>query len=158
MIQKVEDIKRPLIVGEYLNVLCIIENDRITPVYNHPHNDKENGQPDIHYHMDSRFVYEKQYYSGVSLGNRIFKKVGDTRIYLTKFLIFKRINLRVQRTEEIYKTPLSLIKNSKFKCKIINNKCPHRGYDLSQIVENEEGEIICPLHGLKLKIYDKNRD
>jgi hypothetical protein len=58
--ERVEDIKRPLKIGEIYIVPCIVKEIGemlfITPVINHPHNDKENGQQEIHYHVDYRFV------------------------------------------------------------------------------------------------------
>ena len=70
--EKVEDVKRPLIRGEKLLVPCFVsslsgdipvstldlnkDNVYITPIINHPHSDKENGQMEVHYHADLRFV------------------------------------------------------------------------------------------------------
>jgi nitrite reductase/ring-hydroxylating ferredoxin subunit len=55
--------------------------------------------------------------------------------------------------KEKFITPVSLIKNSKLKHNCIHKgKCPHRGYDLSNEIPNENGIITCPLHGLQ---FDK---
>ena len=44
--------------------------------------------------------------------------------------------------------PVRFIKNSKLKHKCIHKgKCPHRGYDLSN-VDPIDNQIHCPLHGL----------
>ncbi|MFM7853883.1 MAG: hypothetical protein ACKO96_18650, partial [Flammeovirgaceae bacterium] len=61
---RVEEIKRPLKKGEVFLVPCIVnryEQDGhfsmyITPVFNSPHSDRENGQYEVHYHVDYRFV------------------------------------------------------------------------------------------------------
>lgn len=34
-------------------------------------------------------------------------------------------------------------------CKTMVPKCPHRGYDISQVSPDKNGIITCPLHGLK---------
>ena len=46
-------------------------------------------------------------------------------------------------------TPVNLISKSKLKHKCIHKgKCPHKGYDLSQ-VKAIDSKITCPLHGLE---------
>ena len=92
--EKIENIKRPVKKGERFLVPCIVEKvpyngvyirmdsygeyevpvyERvyITPVINHPHNDVENGQMEIHYHTDYRFVRFKMLDGGhISVINR----------------------------------------------------------------------------------------
>jgi hypothetical protein len=74
---RVDDVSRPLRKGETFSVPCIVRTDNnlidwrivngepipnselkyfVTPVINHPHNDKENGQFESHYHVDYRFL------------------------------------------------------------------------------------------------------
>lgn len=164
MIEKVEDIKRPLIVGEALNVLCAISifesEERITPIINHPHSDKENGQDEVHFHADSRFIYRKnkghlaKY--GIAIGNRNFKQLGSIRLKINEIVRFERVNLKVQKIKETLETDISFISKSKLKHKCIKNgKCPHRGYDLSQVEPTPEGVLICPLHSLKFNSITK---
>lgn len=164
---KIDDLNRPPKMGETYLVPCYrfnytehknefqlswldVDNYQQTtifiPVINHPHSDYENGQKYIHYHVDFRFTNgeyeipcyttEYLYYGHVLM--RINKEF--TPVYKP----FKVINEH-QRfiTDEIF------IQKSKFKKCIKNNRCPHRGYDLSQ-VRQINGCITCPLHGLKL--------
>lgn len=165
MIEKVEDIKRPLIVGEVLNVLCIItksdngEELYVTPVINHPHTDKESGQFETHYHTDTRFVFKKRNRIGIRLrGGRIFKDCDGYRQTLDKYRTLERIALTVRRSIEEAPTHESIISKAKSKLKnkcIKNGKCPHRGYDLSQVEPTPEGVLICPLHSLKFNAVTK---
>lgn len=152
---KVEEVKRPLKKGEEYLVPCIIKEEfgvmYITPVINHPHSDKENGQHEAHYHTDYRFVkhngdkyvpipirkHSKHYFAPLS---RPQKDIDGTLEYFV---------LPVINEEFAGITGVNLIRNSKLKHKCIHKgKCPHRGYDLSQ-VKPINGKITCPLHGLE---------
>lgn len=158
---KVEEIKRPLIKGELFWVPCIVqviqniplemEKICITPIINHAHNDIENGQKEIHYHADFRFIKHKSGRiinrdSRYVFGHEIRPELGVHGNM--EYILLPVIN------EQFYGiTPSEMIKNSKLRHKCIHNgKCPHRGYDLSQ-VQPIDGKIICPLHGLA---FDEN--
>jgi hypothetical protein len=168
---KVEDIKRPLKKGEWYLVPCIIEERTelklkyfrgqsshepkmlkvkclyITPVFNHPHNDKENGQVKVHYHADFRFIrYDKK---GIIRKHSRHFFGHQVRPILGKHGNLEYIPLPVVNEIFVDATPKEFIKNSKLKHRCIHkNKCPHRGYDLSQ-VKDVNGIITCPLHGLQ---------
>jgi nitrite reductase/ring-hydroxylating ferredoxin subunit len=122
----------------------------VLPLYNHPHNDIENGQKEIHYHQDTRYE-----------GNApiLFKSFKNGRIVLPledgEKLEFKKV--KKIKEEELFTTPSFLISKSKIKHKCIHKgKCPHRGFNLSNVTPILKGEgreareiIICPLHGLE---------
>lgn len=168
MYQKVEDIKRPLIKGEVFLVPCItrIDDNReyIYPVINHPHNDKENGQDHTHYHVDYRFVKcyarDRNIYDDNGKLMAIIPPVVINKHSVHIYAKDQRVSLRKEEkivyiilpviNEDFFSiTPIEFIKKSKLKhhC-IYKGKCPHRGYDLSQ-VNPINGIIECPLHGLK---------
>lgn len=162
----VENVKRPLKNGELFSVPCIVDfiqcfngsgntnkTEYIIPIINHPHNDIENGQEEVHYHADFRFVELRE------KDGSMFVHCGDgTKLYLHnlrptlkdgefKYVILKVVNENIHLT-----TPVEFIKKSKLKHKCIHKgKCPHRGYDLSQVSEDENGIVTCPLHGLQFK-------
>lgn len=170
--ERVEDIKRPLKKGEVFLVPCIVRTERIEkdeqeiwmdlnngssvtkrficPIINHPHNDVENGQRGIHYHLDYRFFKHNN--------DDDFPSVPKNQSYnLAIFDVRPRpehgqieyIALPVINEEFTGTTPTAFIQNSKLKHKCIHKgKCPHRGYDLSQ-VKSKNGIIKCPLHGLQ---------
>lgn len=111
----------------------------IIPLIDHPHNDVENGQPGIHYHVDTRFNSE------LVNGNKFY------RVYLPlqKGRLEYRMLKAIAKDLILSKTPVDLILKSKLKHKCIyKGKCPHRGYDLTNI-EPVNGLITCPLHSLQ---------
>lgn len=169
-ILKVEQVNRPLLVGEKYLVPCIVSRRHlwdegngedvilyITPVINHPHNDIENGQKEYHYHADYRFIKYKQ----ASDPHSIFPDVINKHPY-HRFAETSRPEEKVDGEIEYFVlpvvnetfagvTPVNLIKRSKLKHKCIyKGKCPHRGHDLSQ-TRAIDGKITCPLHGLQFE-------
>lgn len=168
--EKIEDVKRAIKKGEVYLVPCVVKKQTTTPNYgfaedykmdkleelsykkrfleinpiiNHPHSDKENGQNEIHYHLDYRFISDK---------------ISFYHKYGTEFRIKKDESLKIEYhalpvVHEIMPdfaiTPVNLIKKSKIKSFAKNNKCPHRGFDLSN-TKDIDGIITCPLHGLKI--------
>jgi Rieske [2Fe-2S] domain len=172
----VDDVKRPLLKGETFLVPCIVREDYtqihhdeqelymdlkpfkshskklyVTPVINLPHSDKENGQSEIHYHADYRFIKHNNDGNFPTVKNKHSKYIFCENIRpkekidgLLKYFVLPVIN-------EDFKaiTPVNMISKSNLKHKCIHKgKCPHRGYDLSQ-VKPIEGKITCPLHGLE---------
>lgn len=172
MVERIDEIKRPLVIGEYLSVPCILFNkDRyntdekigIAPIINHLHNDIENGQDLPHYHVDYRFIADKELKRDF-INDFHFPK--EKRYYFNSFIRFfpdqwenefkiEYWVLPVIRTHQSLATHISLIDKSKFKhdC-IYKGKCPHRGFDLSQ-TEAIDGVITCPLHSLKFDAHTK---
>lgn len=108
------------------------------PVYNHLHNDIENGQTRRHYHVDTRFI-EK----------RISITETQARVYEDEVVCSHVGMLKLERINEYGGTSVHLIRKSiiKHHC-IIKGRCPHRGYDLSK-VEPIGRIIVCPLHKLQ---------
>lgn len=152
---KVEEVSRPLKKGESYLVPCLVKEQYeklcITPVINHPHNDKENGQDEIHYHVDYRFVKHEDDGNFPTVVNKHSKHHFVERIRPEKNLDgeLEYFILPVINEEFSGITPTKLISRSKLKHKCIHKgKCPHRGYDLSQ-VKAVDGKITCPLHGLR---------
>ena len=153
--ERVEDVKRPLKKGEFFIVPCIIKEMPtptdtpellIIPVINQPHSDRENGQKEVHYHIDMRFfdIHNKYFEGRDGLGYNYIPRPIDGMDGK-----FERFVLPVINEEFGVLTPVDLIANSKLKHKCIHKgKCPHRGMDLSQ-VKAVDGIITCPLHSLK---------
>lgn len=115
--------------------------EKIMPLINHPHNDIENGQREVHYHADMRYIdFTKSHLYH-----------NDTRINLPlkKDQRLEWRMLKIIDKNRHYVTPVNLIAKSKLKHKCIHKgKCPHRGYDLTN-VKPRHGVITCPLHGLE---------
>ena len=156
---RIDSISRPLMIGEMFTVACLVKRDEynniiaFTPVINTPHSDKENGQPEIHYHADFRFVVtEKSTDTGIGMvitDERIGFNMAKARVELGIDGELEYHTLSVMGKEHYGTAQTMFIRNSKLNHKCItNNKCPHRGFDLSQIVP-VDGIITCPLHGLR---------
>lgn len=176
MIKKIDNVNRPVKKGEVFSVPCIVQDTdvfdtewvedfgvmtpirkkvkQITPVINHPHNDKENGQSYVHYHADFRFIDTSQMKPSLIRKDKHLFMLGSHRPKAGKieYLPMKVVN---EHQPEGTITEVSYIKNSKLKHKCIHKgKCPHRGYDLSKTTE-QNGIITCPLHGLKFDAKTK---
>ena len=171
----VDTVKRPLLKGELYLVPCIVREDYfqniedeqeifmdlhpfkryskkmyVTPVFNLPHSDKENGQSEIHYHADFRFIKHNNDGNFPTVRNKHSKYIFCENVRLKEKIDGKLKYFVLPVINEDFKviTPVNLISKSKLKHKCIHKgKCPHRGYDLSQ-VKPIDGKITCPLHGL----------
>jgi|GEM_PF-2155222 len=183
LILKVEDVKRPLKPEEVYEVLCFVEESKkldkltttIIPLINHLHTDFENGQYEPHYHADFRFIkteihrekysvleqrLDSKYANIYEFSQSVLDLITRTRIVPKSNYRFEYRNLRViNRYEdhnfENFSTSTFLIKNSKLIHKCIHKgKCPHKGYDLSQVPEID-GVITCPLHSLQFDAKTK---
>lgn len=149
-------------------VLCVVGKDgregiyekgmtrEIIPLINHVHNDIENGQRERHYHGDSRFnvpqphVPKDWHVRSGELLRLVIKENGDIVDFGGHNTLFLE-EIELYRTDEIHggETDLNLITKSKLKHKCIHKgKCPHRGFDLSNI-KAVDGVITCPLHSLQ---------
>lgn len=124
----------------------------VIPLYDHPHNDKENGQPHVHWHQNSKYKGDFNRITSFECykGGRISKPKRKHNEWFEYRQLYKKTDI------EIGHTPVKLISNSKLKHKCIHKgKCPHRGFDLSNEVPDENGIITCPLHGLKFNAETK---
>ena len=169
--EKVEDVKRPLKVGEVFLVPCIVRGEKhtgkrilyITPVFNLPHNDVASGQREIHYHTDYRFVRVKMKVRGPARDRYKFsfpkvvrrhsehlfvETIRPTLEHVENFLVY--YELPVINEGFVGITPPETINKEaiKHKC-LVRGKCPHRGFDMSQVEGNQQGIKTCPMHGLR---------
>lgn len=109
--------------------------------------------PIEHYHVDWRFVTtgkfkrvkerywpkEHNYYLAIVMATHAFSEI-------------KTIRLKMLRQMPDYPNPVRFTheleahyKNATAK----KHRCPHQGADLSSIAPNDQGQIVCPLHGLR---------
>lgn len=128
-------------------VPCVIYHDgKLWPVYPNLHNDKESGQNYYHYHVDTRFLQIKDIHI-----IRIPYNPQEPHAFIYK-------KFKCQRVNELYTTNVGFISNTKAAIKYSSkqcvnlNKCPHKGFDLSNINIDEHGYKTCPLHGFRIKI------
>lgn len=152
MYPKITDIKRPVKKGEIYLVPCVVKSEGdvcfIDPIIYHAHNDIENGQMERHFHLDYRFIKTDE--NGHTINRHSRQIWGHTfrphqkdsnKIYWHQLPVINEKFAGI--------TDVKLISKSKLKHKcIVKGKCPHRGFDLSQ-VNHVDGVITCPLHGLR---------
>jgi len=162
VIQKIEKVKGKLIEKTFYDVPCWVENGDIIPIIPHLHSDKESGQLKKHYHVDDRFItnHYNKYFDNKAIyiltNNKDVKMQAvknELRIYPKNGKIERHI-LRCVLPFVSGITPVEVLKNHKLKKCMHNGKCPHKGYDLSNI-EAVNGVVTCPLHGLKINIISK---
>ncbi len=146
---KIDDIKCPPIIGEIYLVPCFVSENKIYPIINHLHSDKENGQAEQHYHIDFRFeCLDKTKEIAANITSRVYPYKIEFKNKKIEY-----VKMKCRLADQLGSTPVHMIKHSKLKHKCIHKgKCPHRGYDLSQ-VKAINGKIKCPLHGLE---FDEN--
>lgn len=152
---KIENITKPVEIGEKYIVPCIVKrnfNDKaikVVPIIDSPHNDRENGQSEIHYHSDTRFIIckDERDEGRVEFEDDIFE-INSHRVELGIDGEMEHHVLPVISTKHTFPTQLTFIRNSNLRHKCIHKgKCPHRGFDLSR-EKPVNGKITCPLHGL----------
>lgn len=163
---KIEDVKDPIVGEVYLAACYIRRTDRdwrtglpaiyYSPVINHPHTDRENGQNEAHYHTDTRFMYDEK---NVETNKANIPKGYEHKSYFrpehTEDTEIQYLPLVLTHRISGGTTPSSSIKKSKLAHDCIHNgKCPHRGYDLTNEIPID-GVITCPLHGLRFDAETK---
>lgn len=131
---------------EYKPFVLVYKPDprvRIVPIYDCLHDDVEFGQSYKHYHMDTRYCSlrkeDKPQYI-LHTDPRPLPENYEGIIYMDLYLDI---------SVEPYPTSNKLIPQytgTKLNCKT----CPHRGYNLKDILPDEDGVITCPLHGTRI--------
>lgn len=144
-------------IGNTYKVPCAVFNyagrHYVLPVYDHIHDDAENGQNYPHYHVDFRFVSRKHYGFNTSPKNWPPMRVNLDRSDMMQFIGIRYRYRRFHRHEHEGTTGTVLIGMSKLDwSKVEEMKCPHRGYDLTNLIPDCNGVVTCPLHGIKVKL------
>lgn len=152
-----------MIIGNFYKTACFVmldENNNLTnkiiPIIDFLHNDPEIGQNMPHYHIDDRFftldtetkifgkekIYEiVENFSNIVVENSIVSCDGQLKGKIV-YLDLKLLRNNLTTTFEF--GGYSIINYKK-------DKCPHRGFDLTNTLMDENGVKTCPLHGLKVK-------
>jgi hypothetical protein len=164
MLEKITELTKFLKLNNFYIVPCLEEEvktkdllgnivyvfKRYTPVTSEkPHNDIENGQNYLHYHVDYRFKFKKN--SELLLNSESLPRINNN---LDKYKIVWNI-MECIKLENDAITPKTNIYKSKLKHKCIyKGKCPHRGQSLIGI-PGVNGIITCPNHGLQFNEITK---
>ncbi len=109
------------------------------PVHYILHKDKSFGQTKAHWHPDLRFTEYDKSYERFEKGQCL-----DPIFVVFKCIRNKDVGVRVRTMERKV--------NQYLKKGYI---CPHKGYDLRQCPIDSDGNVTCPLHGLKFNWKSK---
>ena len=142
MIQRIHKINRPLEIGEVVIAPTVQDVVVIWP----PHDDKECGQPEKHYHVDPRF--------GETTTKRITKT--DRGQWIPRTVTSEFVIHKFDTVGEATGTRVDfIVKAIRPRNKMINGKCPHKGFNLMQ-VKPINGVIHCPLHSMRFWSFSGN--
>lgn len=109
----------------------------------------------LHAHIDWRFATPKQLESAVikipptiRLEQAVLLgRIYPPFVYETKLMRCYRAHLP-QRDFPLHAKGFAELEN-KQRCAILGNVCPHRGTPRMQMIDNGDGTLTCPAHGLK---------
>lgn len=154
--QKVSELTEPPVVGKFYLVPCA-EGD----YYTHPiipiwHDDIEIGITDSHYHRDVRFISDEdlepmsERYWGLgrevaTMGN-ILRSCTDGPLLITWHRRKCRREMPIMSPVRNFVALESKYVGRKALC----GKCPHRGFSLESLPQDENGLVICNGHGLAI--------
>lgn len=161
--KRIEEVVGEPVIGEKYLVPCVMYRNDWTPVLGRCHDDKEIiGFSDRHWHYDYRFVSQEEFdhYAGSYGGEmkimaRLVAEKDVTEGPIPKPLIcLRRMPIFphefIDWRGEIKEVPYLRDLEKQFeKTKLNCAKCPHRGFDLSQLPQNRNGDVTCPGHGLR---------
>lgn len=117
------------------------------PVIGELHNDEEIIKfPHDHYHVDWRFVNDTDFFS--ILPSHPLGVVVIEESIIEEKIMCKKVLRDMPEYPEKVKFRIALEKKYK-EAKLKKGRCPHKGADISSISPDENGNIVCPLHGLK---------
>lgn len=124
---------------EVVEIKAHVITDVVIPIYNNYHNDLQSGQPEFHWHRDTRF--KPKHKKGIRLGIRF-----EEDEFVEKPIICRCKVLCVNMFEE-HATPNALIDiPQKIYIARELRYCVHKGYDLSSCQADGTGCVRCPLH------------
>lgn len=157
--QKVSELKKPPVVGEFYLVPCVWVNRSVwMPIVGSWHSDAELGVDNEHYHFDVRFVPDEElttspkFSSDVSTLGALAMNIRYAYHEVADLVpILKRRKCRRTMPE----MPVDVPHRNGFQKpfigrKVLCGKCPHRGFPLESLPQDENGHVICNGHGLKI--------
>lgn len=170
----------PYKIGNYYDIKCVhgalYDDIQWWPVMGEAHRDQEIiGFPDLHYHIDWRFVSARTYHRHV--GSDIYRGESKAAFGLILMLLPENRKGYFYRARKFDDAPGEIeARRRRLKCKrdlppyphaiapwmerlsrhhatacLRHRVCPHRGYDLSRepVID---GIVTCPLHGLRWNV------
>lgn len=165
MLQKITDLTGPPEIGRYYLVPAIWSHvSKIwMPILGNHHNDKDHFEVSVdHYHNDLRFSSDRLIRSLWGAPEHHVIATEHNSINPFSHHVYEdKIELRRMKCKRDFpdfgfpgKTRLWNKFHDAFKGTCLKNGkiCPHKGYDVSQVKPDKNGNIVCPLHGLSFNI------
>lgn len=112
---------------------------------------------DRHIHVNWRFVsidmligyknYEGKSFLKMYIDNDPILYEWDNKYVTKKLLMCYRNSRKYFNNKQL----IDVLTYKYEKSPILNNRCPHQGYDLAK-EQSVDGCVVCPLHGLKINL------
>lgn len=129
------------------------------PVLGHAHADPELGVSVKHLHFDTRFLSRaliKDLRIKHQVDTRVVPvedgpsvyRISDGKVFLKRARC-ARLHTRWPELHTKSNMMTSWAKRYRGKALLKGHICPHRGFDVSNVVPDKDGNIVYPLHGLK---------
>jgi hypothetical protein len=180
MADKIATLREPPVVGRYYLVPTVeyywLGRMSVWPVNGPIHHDREIGFPQLHYHIDARFLtrqqlawldsYDAEWSRYSSLNGRPMSEIAEQRWSGLKASfrpLPRRPMLRKRKcimATYAWTVPADLTKGLGLEARYPEPKailkadgrelCPHRKVDLSQFPTDADGLKTCPIHGLRV--------
>jgi Rieske [2Fe-2S] domain len=149
--------------GRYYSVPCVQVPESIPtliggfypgdwiPIIGSLHSDPEIGADYQHFHYDRRFCKERIPAQSVLAfgvpGKKLLWQNADTVVrwkWCKCYWLFGYVSDDFARAHIVEK-----LEDLHQKCRLRGNLCPHRNVPLNGIPPDQDGNVICPAHGLK---------
>lgn len=155
--EKVTELKTEPVVGKYYLVPCVEISRGVFPIIGEPHTDIELGIEAKHFHHDLRFMpnklleesfistmtdEERSMFTITNAPQKVFFKKMKCRRVMPVFMLVKR-----KEYQNLHKNYVG----KSIKC----GRCPHRNMPLESLPQDEDGNVICNGHGLKINMREK---
>lgn len=164
MTKRLSEIAGEPVLGQYYFVPCVRTEWGVMPILGPWHNDKEYlGVEKAHYHYDPRFVSD----GFLDLHVRSFPACSNEQSLMASVMFdpegkVKPFECRRKCTRRMPDFP-SQLREGKPAAWLMPmqkaytqltacGKCPHRGFPLSAENADENGNVVCPGHGLQFNL------
>jgi len=163
-VKRVDELTESPVIGRTYLVPCVFDvvSEHWIPVRGPLHDDREIiGFAAKHWHRDTRFAVKQREIDSDG-GNRAQiqmlrvvaedKTTGEVR-YLLRRCLSRDVDFPMKTTSSagnVHRNPFAADLETAFEgMRLKCMKCPHRGFDLSNMKPDHKGRVVCPGHGLQ---------
>jgi len=156
-VPKITELKSEPIVGKFYLVPCVTGQHFVNPIIPVWHSDVEIGIEAEHYHMDVRFLSDKELESYAAKYAKRYTRAMDRMGHIVKSnwpddhtFEWKRRKCYRTMPEMPRVIHFDVLEKKYIGKKVLCGKCPHRGFPVESLPKDEKGFVICNGHGLKI--------